>query len=225
VVGGDTLDIAINAGPDSHALLTTPGASKFYRSDNDRMASQHLSLDIDAGATLEWLPQPTIYFPGARATLATGINLAPGGRYAGWEIHCFGRPANGEQFGTGEVSCQTRISIGGELRLVERLHSTGMSNISAATGLRGLPMQGSFIAAPCLPAHREALMQALHTLQTESATGYAYPAGISLVDEVLVVRTLGEQGEPMQALFAVLWGELRRLWLGTTPRMPRIWAT
>jgi urease accessory protein len=57
------------------------------------------------------------------------------------------------------------------------------------------------------------------------SSGYACPIGITLVDEILVVRTLGERAEPIQTVFAGLWAELRRLWLGTTPPMPRIWAT
>ena len=225
VVGGDSLDIAIRAGAGSHALLTTPGASKFYRSDQRRVARVNLTLDIEAGGTLDWLPQQNIFFPGTHAALDTRVNVAAGGRYAGWEIHCFGRPANQEPFADGEVRSQTCIVMAGELRLVERLNSHGLTNISAATGLRGLPMQGSFIAAPCSPQHREALVRTLQMLQEGMTSGYACPIGITLVDEILVVRTLGERAEPIQTVFAGLWAELRRLWLGTAPPMPRIWAT
>lgn len=222
VVGGDTLDITVGMQPGSHTLITTPGANKFYRSKNSRKAVVKQSITVADGAIMEWLPQQNIFFPGAYASLENQIDIAKGGRYAGWEMHCFGRPANKEVFSYGEVSSQTKISIDGELRLVERLTTVGTTTLDAPTGLRGLPMQGSFIAAPCEPIHLEVLER---MLQRESEHGYPLPLGITLVDDVLVVRALGVQTEPMLAVFTRLWCEMRQLWLGSAPCVPRIWAT
>ena len=222
VVGGDTLDITVGMQQGSHALITTPGANKFYRSKSSRKAQVRQSIAVADGAIMEWLPQQNIFFPGAYAALDSQIDIARGGKYAGWEMHCFGRPANSEFFSSGEIHSQTRICIDGELRLVERLNTQGMTTISAPTGLRGLPMQGSFIAAPCERAHLEALQR---ILRNEAEKPYPLPIGITLVDEVLVVRALGEQTEPMLAVFTRLWSELRQLWLGSAACVPRIWAT
>ncbi len=52
---------------------------------------------VDDGA-LEWLPQETIVFDGARARSTTQVELAGDARFLGWEIACLGRPANGEGF-------------------------------------------------------------------------------------------------------------------------------
>src|SRR5512137_547009 len=65
VVAGDCLTIAINAEADSAALVTTPAAGKFYRSDG-KLARQQVSLTVAANAALEWLPQETIIYEGAR---------------------------------------------------------------------------------------------------------------------------------------------------------------
>ena len=222
VVGGDTLDITVGMQPGSHTLITTPGANKFYRSKNSRRAQVHQSITVADSAILEWLPQQNIFFPGAFSTLDNQINIARGGKYAGWEMHCFGRPSNGETFCSGEVRSQTRVSIDGELRLVERLDTQGMSTIDAPTGLRSLPMQGSFIAAPCTEEHLVALER---ILLVKSEQSYPLPIGVTLVDEVMVVRALGEQTEPMLSVFSQLWSELRQLWLGSAPCVPRIWAT
>src|SRR3982751_6739788 len=51
LVGGDTLDIRVRAATGSHGLITTPGASRFYRSDVE-LALQRTSLAVEAGARL-----------------------------------------------------------------------------------------------------------------------------------------------------------------------------
>ena len=43
VVGGDTLQIDVEAGAGAHALLTTPGAGKWYRA-NGKVSRQRVSL-------------------------------------------------------------------------------------------------------------------------------------------------------------------------------------
>ena len=65
IVSGDQLAIAINVDENAKALITTPGASKFYRSSGEQ-AFQTIALSINEGATLEWLPQETIIFEGAK---------------------------------------------------------------------------------------------------------------------------------------------------------------
>ena len=223
VVAGDTLEINVDAGPRTHALLTTPGATKFYRSSGTAAANQTQNIKVSSGATLEWLPQQNIFFTGANASLNTVINIDPGGSYAGWEMHCFGRPANQESFLTGSIASCTTLSIAGELRLVEQLRTDAAATLNAATGLRGMAMQGCFIAGPCHEEQQDSLEQ---ILQSQIAAGaYPHPVGITLVDEVLIVRALGEQTEPMLKLFTELWTGLRQQWLTVERCVPRIWAT
>src|ERR1700754_4346657 len=64
VVGGDELQLRVETRDGAHALLTTPAAAKFYRSDG-RTARQEQILRAD-GTTLEWLPQESIFYPQAR---------------------------------------------------------------------------------------------------------------------------------------------------------------
>lgn len=222
VVGGDSLKIDVAAEPGAHSLLTTPGATKFYRSQAQSSARVSQNISIASGAAVEWLPQQNIFFPGANVTLSTNINIAADGTYMGWEINCLGRPANGEIFSSGRMSSTTSVSIEGELRLVERLAIPGEQALTASTGMRGLPMQGSFIAAPCNSADRDSMEQILHAIIGQD---YPHPIGLTLVDEVLVVRALGEQTEPLLQLFTQLWTELRHQKLNKPACIPRIWAT
>ena len=223
VVGGDTLQINVDTGKATHSLLTTPGATKFYRSSAQRLASQTLKLTVGDNATLEWLPQQNIFFPGANVALNTEIDIAPGGRFAGWEMHCFGRPANDEAFSTGALRSRTLVKVAGELRLVEQLNIGSHNTVLSVTGLRGNALQGCLIAGPCNVEQRDVLEQIL--LNYKEAGIYSHPVGITLVDELLIVRALGEQSEPMHALFTDLWLALRQHWLSIAPCVPRIWAT
>lgn len=219
VVGGDSLYISIDAQGDAHCLLTTPGATKLYRSSAHLHSHVSQQVAVAAGATVEWLPQQNIFFTGAHAALSTAIDIAPGGRYIGWEINCLGRPANAEPFDSGSVRSTTRVTIDGQLRLAEQFQVSGTQALCAATGLRGLPLQGCLIAAPCQVSHRDCLEQILQSIH------YPHPIGLTLVDEILIVRALGEQTEPLQRIFTLLWQALRPQWLQKAACLPRIWST
>jgi urease accessory protein len=223
VVGGDSLEIDVRTGPGAHCLLTTPGATKFYRSSAPLTGRQSQRFHVGDGAVTEWLPQQNIYFSGAHVDLDTHIDIMAGGRFMGWELHCFGRPSNHETFVSGSLRSCTRVSIGGELRLLEQLHQSETAcTLLSATGLRGMAMQGSFIAAPCTETQREVVAQMLLSTTGEN---YPHPVGLTLVDEVLIVRALGNQAELMTRLFTRCWSGLRQQWLTKAPCVPRIWAT
>jgi urease accessory protein len=219
VVGGDTLDISVQAAAGSHCLITTPGATKFYRSKSDLVSTQSQKISVSADAIVEWLPQQNIFFPEAQSRLKTQVDIANGGKFIGWEVHCFGRPANNETFHKGNISSSTEITIDGELRLVDQLRTEDSSLIDSSSGLRGMAMQGSLIAAPCNQQQRDQLERILHSNQ------YPHPIGLTLVDDVLVIRVLGNQIEPILEIFTQLWTELRTEWLQIPSCSPRIWAT
>lgn len=219
VVGGDILDIQLNAAAGAHCLITTPGATKFYRSKSDLESRQTLRITVEKDAVVEWLPQQNIFFTGARSELNAEINLQSGGKFIGWEMHCFGRPANSEGFDDGTIKSRTQIIIDGELQLVEQLNTDGNSLINSSCGLRNKAMQASLIAAPFSEAQKQKLEQLL----------LDYPhrdlIGLTLVDEVLVIRVLGDHIEPILENFTRLWTQLRTTWLQRPACAPRIWDT
>src|SRR5687767_8537939 len=71
IAGGDELSLEVKG--EGHALLTTPGAAKWYRSAGP-WAKQKLLFDVHG--TLEWLPRETIVFDGALAALECEVRLA-----------------------------------------------------------------------------------------------------------------------------------------------------
>jgi urease accessory protein len=97
MVGGDALTINVTAAPQAHALITTPGATRFYRSLGP-MASQSVTLVLAEEARLEWLPLETIVYPQARASNRVHMSLGSGASMIGWDVVCLGLPASGAPF-------------------------------------------------------------------------------------------------------------------------------
>ena len=64
-----------------------PGASKFYRSSGAQ-ALVRQQLTLAPQATLEWLPQDAIFFPGANARLFTTFHLCASSRLLAWDLLC-----------------------------------------------------------------------------------------------------------------------------------------
>ena len=100
LVGGDTLGIRISAAAGSHALLTTPGATRFYKSLGES-ALQHTRIRLEDGARVEWLPLEAICYPGCLAENRLQLDLAPGAEMIGWDLTALGLPAAGQPFDRG----------------------------------------------------------------------------------------------------------------------------
>src|SRR5487761_2273526 len=95
IAAGDALKLEVRLREDTAALLTTPGAGKWYKSMGPK-ASLAQQFDIGRGAVLEWLPQPAIVFDAARAEARTEVRLHQEAVYMGWDMACIGRSASGE---------------------------------------------------------------------------------------------------------------------------------
>ncbi|MCG6942922.1 MAG: urease accessory protein UreD [Thiohalocapsa sp.] len=217
IVGGDELELRLDVATAAHVLVTTPGAAKFYRTAGGT-ARQDQLLSVAPGGVLEWLPQPGILFPGARAMTRTEIHLTADARFLGWEVLSLGRPVIGERFGHGALDAALRLLRDGRVRLSERLRVAGAADLDRPTGLRGMPVVGTLIAtgaiAEDLDAARAALGRCAGAL-----------TGVTLLDDLLVARALADSTEPVQRLFCALWEALRPRVLGLTAVPPRIWAT
>lgn len=216
VVGGDELAIDVDVGSDAEALITTPGATKFYRSAA-AAALQHQRLRAHAGSSLEWLPQENILFPGADALLETRVDLEADARLALWEIHCLGRPVIGESFDGGRLDSRLAIYRDGQPLLLERLRVCGRTGMGLAL------MAERPVSATLLLSHASASDRSLaQTLLPVQDDGYT---GVTLISDLLVVRYLGHSTDQVKRLFTTVWSALRPGTVGRAPAVPRIWAT
>jgi urease accessory protein len=218
IAGGDALTIAVQARENAGALLTTPGAGKWYRSAGP-WAQQHIAFDVAAGATLEWLPQETIVFDGALAQLRSEIRLVGDARYLGWEVLCLGRTGSGESYTRGECRTRTLIERDGRPLWLERAGIEGGGGALASPAvLAGQPVTGTFVATA--PGIERELLLACREPKPASGEG-----AVTLLPGLLVARYLGASSEAAKNYFIQLWRILRPALTGRAAHEPRIWRT
>ncbi len=219
IAGGDTLQVNAVLGPQSAALLTTPGAGKWYRTQGSP-ARQDLEFTLEAGASLEWLPQETILFDGAVAQMKTRVHLEGDAAYTGWEILCFGRAASGQRFASGMLTQNTEIRADGERLWAEQAQVAGDDPLFASpVGLDGHAVCGTLLAAG-----REISNDVLAACRAVPA-GEGAIAGVTRLPRVLIARWLGDAGEDARRYFFALWAQLRPAMKGCAAIEPRIWST
>lgn len=216
IVGGDQLLLQVTAQSGSHALLTTPAATRFYRAGPHPPAGLRQELHLH-DAALEWLPQEAILFDGACAATRTVVHLHGQARFLGWEITCLGRPANDETFRSGSLAQDFLVYRNGEPLLLDRLRLQGGSAALAAPwGLSGAQALGTLVMHPA----KDVDIAALRAL-VRPGVRHAF----TQVEGTLVCRALAAQAEPIRQLFTDIWLQLRPALLGRTAVAPRIWAT
>lgn len=222
VVGGDCMTIAAHVGTDARALLTTPGAAKWYRA-NGRQSRQSVSLQVEAGASLEWLPLETIFFNAADVRLEHAVTMAADAAYIGSEILCFGRTAAGEAFDAGRVSQRTTIRRGAHLLWFEQgLVAAGTPAMHGALGLAGNTVCATLIAVG------DGMTAALvDTMRASAAVlpGDGVSFGVTLMKTVLVARYLGNSSADAKRLLGIAWAGVRPVLLAREAAVPRIWNT
>lgn len=221
IAGGDQLHITANIGPQAHAQITTPGAGKWYRSGGAE-ASQAIEFNLAEGGILEWLPQETIVFDGAKSRMNTRVQLAADSRYIGWEILCLGRSAAGERFTYGHLGLHTRIERTGQALWLERGHISGDDPmLSSAAGWAGASVCGTLLAS-LQPGNEIApLLEACRALLPADGAEHALTA----LPGLLIARYLGHNSEAARYWFTQLWHVLRPVLLGRPALSPRIWNT
>jgi urease accessory protein len=212
---GDRLQIDTRVGPAAHAFLTSPGAAKWYRGD-DGEAAQSVQLSAGDGAALEWMPQETIYFNGARAAQRHIVQLGAGARYIGCDVMCFGRQASGERFERGQLRLHSEIWCGSQLLWYEQARlRAGSEALEGPFGLGGATVCATLTAVgPALPALLLARIRALD------------PAlGASQLKSVFMARLLCSDSEGARRVMTRAWQLLRPHLIGRPALDPRIWAT
>ena len=216
VVGGDELSINVQVGPDAAALIATPGAAKWYRA-NGYISKQTVQLTVAPSASLEWLPQETIFFNGAQVRLDTAIELAEDATYLGCEILCFGRTASGEQFEHGSIRQHTTIKRNGKLIWFEQGSIVGGDPFMQSP----LGLAGASVSATLLACGKNLSTTLLANLR--EALGKH--AGVSQMKSILVVRHLGNNSEVARRIMLTAWQHLRPAMLQRDAITPRIWET
>ena len=224
LVGGDTLALRLSVASGAHGLVTTPGATRFYRS-NGEAATQTLRAQLEDGARLEWLPLETLAYSGCIARNHTVFQLAPGAELLGWDVTALGLPNAGQPFVQGSYT--QHLELPGIWLEKGRIDAQDQHLLDGPLGLAGRRCLGTLYFAcgsEIARARRERALDCVRALievhPLRDSAGATAPQ-----TRVLVVRVLSPLVEPTMDLLRQLWAAWRaELWdLHGLP--PRIWKT
>ena len=218
IAGGDALTVQVRVGEGAKALITTPGAGKWYRS-NGPLATQRLDFEVGRGAVFEWLPQESIVFDRVNGRTETVVRLAGDATFIGLDLLCLGRTASGERLTRGQLRLASRIERDGRLIWSEQgLIEGGSRLLDSPVGLCGQPVTGSLlVASEALDASLLAACREIRPLIGDAA--------VTRLPGLLVARYLGPSAEAARAWFVAVWSVLRPALVGRPAEVPRIWHT
>ncbi|MDD2809055.1 urease accessory protein UreD [Rhodoferax sp.] len=224
LVGGDTLDITVAASGAAHGLITTPGATRFYRSAGEP-AVQRTQITLRDQARLEWLPLETIAYNQCLAENHLTLNLAPQAECMGWDITALGLPAAELPFAQGRLLQHLELpGVWLERGLID---ASDTRLLDGPLGLAGQRCMATlfFAAGTALdkPRRAAALDMARQVLDGHALRG---TAGATCPNpQVLVVRVLSPLVEPAVELLRQVWVNWRAHFWGLPATLPRIWST
>ena len=225
IAGGDELDIAVTVHQASHAVLTTPGATRWYKA-NGKPASQTVTLQVAAGGKLDWLPLENLMFEQAQARNDTHIQLATGAHAIGWDCYQLGSVATPGHWHEGWITVNSTLRydrklVWTETGRIDAQHAIRRGN----AGLAGFPIMATvWSVGPIIAAEpMERLTDSLPWTDRLRAGVSQMPldANTSLV----LVRLLGTHAEAIRQLMIECWQQLRPLHLGLAATPLRLWRT
>jgi urease accessory protein len=216
LVGGDRVMLDVAVGVDAAVQLTTPGAAKVYRSD-EAAAVQTLAARVEGGGWLEWLPQETIVFDGARARLECGFELAPRARLLAWDILVLGAAT---PFVDGDVRQAFEVRVAGVPVLSDSVRYDA-ALCASPLGLGGARVSAVLVAFGDVAA---GLVEACRALESSGPDGRARVTQFG-DQPMLVGRWLGSSVERARRWLVSLWRLLRPSLGGGEALLPRIWST
>jgi urease accessory protein len=222
-VGGDRLDVQVQLDAGAHALLTSAGASRFYRSTGAR-ATQDVTLHAAAGARAEWLPLESIAYDGCQARNRLRFTLDAGAEMLGWDLLALGLPAAAQPFAHGRF--EQHLQWPGVWLERGRLDAGDRRLLHSPLGLAGQTASATLWFAsgtPIAPARRGALLDAARALAARAA---APACGATAPDaRLVVVRALAPRIEPAALLLRAVWAAWRGIAWQLPAQPPRVWAT
>jgi urease accessory protein len=218
VLGGDRLDTEVSLGPGSRVCLSTPSATRVYRSP-ERPAVQRVSIGLGRGAALEWLPDHLIPSPGARLRQVTEVSMAADATLIYLDAWATGRAARGEAWGFDllDTSLRVRDETGPLLR--ERAMLGGGAPLDGLGGTEGFAYVATLAAlrtgldgARLWADLASALERDLHAIGPDCRAGVS-----GLARGGVLVRLLCRSAPSLSACVDAIWARCRRRLLGLGP--------
>ena len=222
LVGGDTLDMRVTVGPGAHGLVTTPGATRFYRSDAG-LATQQVQARLETGSRLEWLPLEAIAYNGCDGLNRAVFDLAPGAELITWDITALGLPAADMPFTQGAL--RQHLEIPGVWLERGALSASDTRLMNSPLGLAGQRCMATlvFAAGSAVAAERADRALACAREWLEASELRLTAGATSPHPQVIVLRVLSPVTEPAFQLLRQVWAAWRHEMWGLPGNVPRLW--
>ncbi len=222
LVGGDTLDMQVQVGAGAHSLVTTPGATRFYRSEAG-LATQQVHAHVADGARLEWLPLEALAYSGCDALNLARFTLAPSAEMMTWDITALGLPAADLPFVQGTFRQHLEIP---EVWLERGTLSAADTRLmDSPLGLAGQRCMATlvFAAGSAIAAERSERALACARDLLEASSLRLTAGATSPHQQVIVLRVLSPVTEPAMQLLRQVWAAWRHELWGLPGAVPRLW--
>lgn len=229
LTGGDDLDISVHVNVGAHALISTPGATRFYKTSGDA-ATQRTVIKMEDGARLEWLPLENIAYSGCLAENRLQLQLAPTAEMIGWDVTALGLPAAQQPFERGAFTQHLELlsPTGMHSPWLERgcIAANDTRLLKSPIGLAGHTCIATlfFIAGSAISTTARELFL---SKSRDISSSHALRASCGITSphsQIVVLRLLADHTEQAMDLCKKVRGAWRELAWGLPNVPPRIWA-
>ena len=223
LVGGDTLDIQVTVASGAHGLVSTPGATRFYKSGG-HPALQQVVAHVADQARLEWLPLEAIAYNDCQATNRAVFHLAPSAELMTWDVTALGLPSSELAFTHGHF--QQHLEIPGVWLERGNIQGNDTRWLNSPLGLAGQKCFASLVFASGSAISPDRAEKALedarlileaHPLKLQAGITCAHP-------QVIVLRVMSPLVEPSMDLLKQVWAAWRHTLWQLPSEQPRIWS-
>jgi urease accessory protein len=209
VLGGDHLLTEIIQDRDTHVCLTTPSATRVYRT-TQQPAVLDTVIQLSEGATLEYLPDHVIPYDGSAMRQSLRVEMARGSRAVILDSFAAGRVARGERWNFTEIDSRTEVIVCGKPALINR---TKINPVAQQPQHLGLMEEFSYMA--CLSIFADGLEnwpRVAAALNAELENVPQVKGGASLLSQGgCVVRYLARSASDLIRTNKKLWDTAREL--------------
>jgi urease accessory protein len=216
LLGGDTLRTHMGLGPGTRVCVTSPSATKVYRSSGAPTV-QDTIVHVADGALLEYVPDHLIPHAGAWLDQSLRVDLAGDGTVILWDAFAAGRLACGERWMFRQLTSRIEIRRAGRPLFLDRLELRGNdARLAGSGGLEQLGYSATLVAVSTSFDSWADLADELQALLDTRGRGVV--AGASgLARDGLCARILSATAFELSASLQACWVLLRRRLLGLGP--------
>jgi urease accessory protein len=196
-------------------IFSTPSANRIYRSPSDTSA-QLVTLSVGERAILEWVPDVTIPFAGARYRQAVHVRLEPGATLLLWDALACGRAARGERWAFARLENDIRIATADGRQLIERYDLGGSRSPLGAGLARAWDYVASFyLVGDAVSGESWKRLEATVAAILDEQPGEVLGGVSEPAVPGLAVKLVARSAQAVNQVFVSLWAAARRcLWTG-----------